>query len=326
MIVLNLGCGTPDLRSWHPIEGAINRDPGLDGWRFEDGLGEYADCSVDGITVSHALMYLSLAQWDRVFAEFARVLKDNGVIRITEDATDDTRSRTYPRGWHDVVTLTNATMVKKRLLRAGLVAHDCASNQTYFSNDILIQQQHGDAPDCFWVEGVMQRRVLLVAHADDEVLFSAFTILRYRPHIIICYPSAGDYGDTKTRLNESRDAANVLGALSVTQWDGEHLQEQMRALDCELKPSKVFAPDVQTSHPDHLAVALAAAEVFAGRLTTCHTYDANGKVRSDRLVEHEPAWTEHKLRALARFSSQIRHPRANQWFMNDLLEYWGDDK
>jgi glycosyltransferase involved in cell wall biosynthesis len=68
---LNLGCGSPGTRSWHPMPGFVNLDKAL-GWRFEDGLHRFPDGTVAGITISHALMYVELADWPLVCAEFAR--------------------------------------------------------------------------------------------------------------------------------------------------------------------------------------------------------------------------------------------------------------
>ena len=84
---LNLGCGEE-----HLISGFENLDA-RNGWRFEDGL-PYPDGSVEAITISHALYLVPLADWPAAFAEFARVLKPGGVIRITEDdATNPASSR-----------------------------------------------------------------------------------------------------------------------------------------------------------------------------------------------------------------------------------------
>lgn len=319
MKVLNLGCGNPDARSWHPIEGADNRDKSL-GWRFEDGLPDCADGSVDGITVSHALMYVAIADWPFVFAEFARVLGDGGVVRITEDDTSDTRSRTYKTGWHDAVTLTYPAMVKAELERAGLIACDVYADSSQ-GHASLIQQQHGDPPHVFFVEGVRMNRVLFSPHNDDETLFAAFTILQYRPRVVVCYPSTGDYGDSEVRTRETADAVSVLGAPSWEQWGGGDILTNMQRYDATFHPSKVFAPSSRTSHPDHRRVAVAAQSVFGDRVTRYHTYDEHGKVRDGTPAPYEPIWIQHKLRALARYESQITHPRACKFFMDDLTEY-----
>lgn len=330
---LNLGCGTPNTRSWHPIEGMVNLDKSL-GWRFEDGLGQFIDRSVAGITISHALMYLATDRWPGFFSEVARVLAPGGVVRITEDDTGNPESRTYGKGWQGsepAVTLTSALMVAHHIEAAGLQAHVVDAETTRYRDRSLMQAQHGAPPDVFFVEGVKLEGVLFSPHNDDEVLWSAGIILRHRPRVVVCYGSAGDYGDSAVREAESRDACSVLGAASFEQWamppgDLTALVGEMRRYDERIHPARIWAPDPQASHPDHIAVAAAAAEVFAGRLSTFHTYDANGKVRAGTRVEFEPEWTEQKLRALARYTSQIRHPRANQWFMNDLYEWEGSTR
>lgn len=322
---LNLGCGTPGTRSWHPMPGLVNLDKSF-GWTFEEGLGEFVDRSVAGITVSHALMYVPEERWPFVFAEFARVLAPGGVIRITEDETADPQSSRVG-GWQGsqpAVTLTTAPLVRHHLERAGLTAFDVTRASSRFPDRSLCQAQHGDPPDVFFIEGVRETTVLFAPHSDDETLFAAFSILKYRPHIVVCYPSSGDYGDTGRREAETRDAMAVLGGAPVDQWQGGDLVAQMRDLDARVQPARVLAPDFYSSHPDHRQVASAARTVFPGRILPYHTYDANGKVRRGRPVELEPAWISQKLRALARYESQITHPRAHAFFLEDLREYVGD--
>lgn len=297
------------------------------GWKFEDGLGEFVDHSIAGITISHSLMYVAEADWPRVFSEFARVLDDGGVVRITEDHCTDPRSRTYPAGWRGsepARTLTSPEFVRTHLERSGLFAVDSDASTTRYRDRSLMQAQHGEAPDVFFMEGVKLPGVLFTPHSDDETLFAAFTILRHRPRVVVCFGSSGDYGTTEEREAETRDAMGVLGARAVEQWDGVDLVAKMREFDERVHPVRVWAPHARTMHPDHAAVSNAAREVFDGRVAFFHTYDAFGKVRVGREVEYEPAWIESKLRALARYRSQIRHPRACKFFMDDLREYADD--
>jgi glycosyltransferase involved in cell wall biosynthesis/LmbE family N-acetylglucosaminyl deacetylase len=324
---LNLGCGTPGTRSWHPIDGFVNLDKSM-GWRFEDGLGDFIDRSVEGITVSHALMYVPESEWPAVFAEFARVLRPGGVVRITEDhACHPASSRLGGwKGSQPAVTLTSPELVIAHLERAGLSASEVGKQGSTFHDLSLCQAQHGDPPDVFFVEGQRIASVLFAPHNDDEALFGAFTILRHRPHVVVCFPSARDYGDSAVREAETRDAMSVLGAAGVEQWSGGDVLEQMTAFDRRLNPSRVWAPDLAASHPDHRAVAEAALSVFGERVTTYHTYIDGEKVRSDKPVAIEPPWIEQKLRALARYTSQIAHPRAHAFFLNDLREYYGTER
>lgn len=319
---LNLGCGTPATRSWHPIDGMENLDKSM-GWSFEDGLGDYLDHSVDGITVSHSLMYVPLDQWPQVFDEFARVLADGGVIRITEDDAMSSES-SRKGGWkgsEPAVTLIDAAVVRKHLEQAGLVVTDVDAQATTYRDRSLMQAQHGATPDVFFIEGRKLPGTVFAPHNDDEALFCAFTIRRYRPRVVVCYRSERDYGDSAVREQETREAARLLGARSVDQWDGGDLVDQMRAFDARVHPIRVWAPSEEASHPDHVAVAQAATDVFGARVTRYHTYVNGEKVRTGREVSYETTWIADKLRALAVYRSQLMHPRAHRFFLQDLLEY-----
>lgn len=143
---LNLGSGA------HPLDGFDNLDA-MNGWRFEDGLGDYPDGSVEGVSISHALMFVALKDWPFVFQEIARVLAPGGVVRVTEDATDDPRSERYG-GFADAVTLTTSALVTTYMSAAGLNARRVGETYSRFADDSLIQCWHGADPKVFHVEGV----------------------------------------------------------------------------------------------------------------------------------------------------------------------------
>ena len=147
LVKLNLGAGA------HPLDGFVNRGPENDGWRFEDGLPEYEDGTVDGITISHSLMYLPLDFWPAVFAEIARVLRPGGVLRVTEDTTDDRRSERYG-GAPDAVTLTSADLVILHATAAGLRADRVKPDESWFADLSLVQRWHGEPPKVFHVEAL----------------------------------------------------------------------------------------------------------------------------------------------------------------------------
>lgn len=174
----------------------------------------------------------------------------------------------------------------------------------------------------------MSRALLLSPHADDEVLFAAFTVIRYRPDIVICCQSVRDYGSTEERLWESQNAGKVLHAASVEQlpeFSEEQLAWHLVAMDRAHHRPLVFAPSDDSSHAEHRMVGRAAARVFGSRLFRFHTYNAAGKVRRGTPVQFEPEWVERKLRALAMFQSQLSHPRAHKFFMDDLHEYYDSE-
>lgn len=177
--------------------------------------------------------------------------------------------------------------------------------------------------------------LVLSPHNDDETLFAAFTILKYRAHVIVCHGSSGDYGSSQDRMHESAQAVAMLGG-SLEQWDvtsgdGNLLHSKLFNGKGRDEYTRVFAPDKHASHPDHRLLAEVASDVFRGRLTTYHTYVDGKRVTPlsvgygrPALLEH-PSWIHRKLVALTSYRSQATHPRASQFFLDAQHEYYGAD-
>lgn len=172
--------------------------------------------------------------------------------------------------------------------------------------------------------------IVLSPHNDDETLFAGFTVMREKAHVIVCFPSVRDYGDTDTRTKESMGAVGLLGG-TFEQWnvpagDEDWLHSRLFWLAKEHPGVRAYAPASYASHPDHVLLAQAAADVFRGRLTEYHTYVAGpNRVTSDRFVQYTPAMYDKKLRALAFYQTQIQHPRARVFFGPDQKEWYGRD-
>lgn len=170
---------------------------------------------------------------------------------------------------------------------------------------------------------VVAMTLLLSPHSDDETLFAFFTVLRERPVVAICYPSERDYGSTFDRIAESRKAMQIAGVSDVRQLllrTGDDLRLAFNSLDEAMKPTVVWAPYGDASHPHHVAVALAAKAVFGDRIRTYHTYDSNGKVRRGERIVPTPEMAELKRRALACYGTQIAHPRARIFYDESVYE------
>lgn len=143
---LNLGGGI------NPLAGYVNLDKST-GWRFEQGLGEFPDGSVEAVTESHALMYVPLRAWPMVFREIARVLVPGGTLRLTHDNIGgDGSSRPALRPGAKVATAPG--LVLEHLAAAGLSGWVVGQDETRFHDRSLIQQNYGREPDVFHVEAV----------------------------------------------------------------------------------------------------------------------------------------------------------------------------
>lgn len=145
---LNLGGGL------NSIPGYVNIDAST-GWSFEDGLGDFASDSVDAITESHALMYVPLSEWPDVFQEIARVLRPGAAVRITQDFIGGPGSRRPTIRPHAAVA-TTPDLVLEHLAWGGIEAEIVEPDETRFSDRSLIQQNYGQPPDVFHVEGIKQ--------------------------------------------------------------------------------------------------------------------------------------------------------------------------
>ncbi len=97
-------------------------------------------------------MYVPLLNWPYVFKEFARVLEPGGIVRITEDNTEDPESERFG-GWHDAVTLTGPKMMAAALRKAKLIVQKVDADTTFFHHRSLMQAWHGSEPKVFFIEG-----------------------------------------------------------------------------------------------------------------------------------------------------------------------------
>jgi hypothetical protein len=149
--VVKLNLGSKDRK----LAGFDNLDK-IFGWLFQDGLPQYGDSTVDGITISHALTFLTLPELEKFSKEMWRVLKDGGIVRITEDDTENPLSDTFQTG--NVGTkpscLTGPKMMRAVLESAGFKVYDVDLNTTHFVDKTLMQAYRGGAPNRYFIEGV----------------------------------------------------------------------------------------------------------------------------------------------------------------------------
>ena len=154
VIKLNLGCKRRKLPGFDNLDKIY-------GWYFQDGLPQYAEVSVEGITISHALMFLDTFELEKFMKEMRRVLRVDGVVRITEDDTENPLSDMYGTGCvaSGPRCLTGPAMMREMLEKAGFTVYDVDRTTTHFIDNSLMQAYRGGPPKFFFIEGVKNKEL-----------------------------------------------------------------------------------------------------------------------------------------------------------------------
>ena len=148
---MKLNCGSGD----HELEGFVNLDKD-NGWLFQMGF-KYKDNSIEAITESHSLMFLTEKEIEQWVEESYRVLKVGGILRITEDYSSFEGSKVYG-GWHGkwlVRTLFGPEFFIELLSKVGFEVffNNYYDKETQFKDNSLMQLYHGCWPRVFHIEG-----------------------------------------------------------------------------------------------------------------------------------------------------------------------------
>lgn len=169
------------------------------------------------------------------------------------------------------------------------------------------------------------KSILFAPHQDDESLFTAYTIMREKPLVVLVtdsyiQPNRGEVGcDSETRWAETKRAMEILGAPVIRlgikdfeldyQFLGSFLLKSLHNFDT------VYCPAVQEGNPHHDLVSRACQAVFGDKCKMYSTYE-KGIWFSKGDIEIVPTEEEFELKkkALACYTSQINLPSTKPHF------------
>lgn len=175
--------------------------------------------------------------------------------------------------------------------------------------------------------------LILAPHPDDEVFGCAGAIMQHVAQgdsITVLLATQGDAAQAhdddsakqsyiQARLQESRDAAKILGYVDLLQWEyadrhlncDDALVQRLYNLMCEQHIQQLYAPSLHEIHPDHYALAQAAYLAVRHHYTqtpeqalSLIMYEVGVPLHPNRLLDITP-YRSRKQAAMQCFSSQL---------------------
>jgi LmbE family N-acetylglucosaminyl deacetylase len=162
---------------------------------------------------------------------------------------------------------------------------------------------------------------IISPHCDDEVLFTAYKIMREKPVVIILtFPTLqGDNG--YERIMESYKAMKLLGAsvMFLNIPEHEFTYERLKQELLRLNLSKVHVPHLDGGHTHHDITHQVATELYSD-ISYYRTY-GKGETRAEGWeVEATDEEKELKQKAMNCYKTQINNPATAHYFTT-LYEY-----
>ncbi len=163
-------------------------------------------------------------------------------------------------------------------------------------------------------------KILLTPHADDETLFACYTLLRERPHVVLCLPGARRHGALSVRTAEFGAAMEVLGCEWVSIAD--ELEESLEDVLSRFEADHVYAPlPEDDGNDEHNLIGEIAAQIWPGAVTFYTTYTPGSRTTRGEAVPFDETWPALKRDALACYRSQQAIPGMREHFNRPLDEY-----
>ena len=158
--------------------------------------------------------------------------------------------------------------------------------------------------------------IFISPHPDDETLFGAYTIMRFKPLVLmVTHPTEqGDNGNE--RLLETYEAMRILGSpvcfLGIP--ENELNEENLTKALFRFKDEFAFIPDLDGGHPHHDLIHNVCKDMFPVH----ETYKTYGKGET-RAIGKEIIPTdkelEFKIEAMKCYKTQIENPLTNHYFL-----------
>jgi LmbE family N-acetylglucosaminyl deacetylase len=176
--------------------------------------------------------------------------------------------------------------------------------------------------------------ILLAPHNDDETLFAAYTCLRFKPLVAVCFQSISQERVGISRSDREAETAEACAVLGVDyeQWEhpddytapAVHLNLGKDILAASDRFEHCYAPMAENDgHEQHNQVHdLAVAAFGYDRVTRYMTYRRGSGRSRGNIAPREKGWPAIKLRAMACYQTQIELLATRPWFECDWLDEW----
>lgn len=167
---------------------------------------------------------------------------------------------------------------------------------------------------------------LISPHDDDAALFAAGVCLREHPTVVVVadsyvQPARGEVGCSAleravetTRANDILHCKTLRISLRDDSLEREAIQKALETL--RANADRVYVPALESGHPHHDLVALAAADVFG--IDRLHCYSTYAKLSQYGDVDFQPLGTDEVILTAEEMDRKMSalHCYVSQWPIN----------
>lgn len=173
--------------------------------------------------------------------------------------------------------------------------------------------------------------VLFASHNDDEVLWTFYNLLRYKPHVIIVlrsYIEAAQGGPHFVRREAETAAAMRIARVTWEQWDHPDIDPDFEVIGRQMVTAihegidTVIAPAYEEGgHEHHNEIALLAQRLNLDLVQYLSYVRSHGRSTGGTEIVPTLFEREQKKIALRCYQSQIDYEPTAPWFGVDQREF-----